>query len=122
VRARPRLTVPDWISRPPAALLLIATAVLLVVDHAYFHLAGDGVNAAVLDETAHLLTGFIVLGALFRGAPTRFSVPMLAASVLIDLDHIPGALGADFLTAGTPRPYTHSLTTLVLLPRGSGGG
>jgi len=40
---------------------------------------------------------------------------ILVASVLIDLDHVPGELGTDILTAGTPRPYTHSLATLVVL-------
>lgn len=37
------------------------------------------------------------------------------ASVVIDADHIPQHLGSDFLTAGTVRPYAHSLTTIVVL-------
>ena len=38
------------------------------------------------------------------------------ASVAIDVDHVPGALGDDVLTRGTPRPYTHSvLSVLVVL-------
>jgi inner membrane protein len=39
----------------------------------------------------------------------------LAASVAIDVDHVPGELGAGWLTAGTPRPYTHSLLTVALV-------
>ena len=31
----------------------------------------------------------------------------------IDADHVPGALGYDFLTRGTPRPYSHSLLSIV---------
>ena len=31
----------------------------------------------------------------------------------IDLDHVPQYLGTNFLTAGTPRPYTHSWVTLT---------
>ena len=39
----------------------------------------------------------------------------LVASVAIDLDHIPPYLGADFLNRGTPRPYTHSLATVLIV-------
>ncbi len=36
--------------------------------------------------------------------------------MLIDVDHVPqDLLGTDVLTAGTRRPYTHSLTTALLL-------
>jgi inner membrane protein len=42
-------------------------------------------------------------------------MPAMIASVAIDLDHIPGRLGADWLTAGTPRPYTHSLLTIAVV-------
>ncbi len=42
-------------------------------------------------------------------------IPALIGSVAIDLDHIPEYLGYRFLTVGTPRPYTHSLLTPLLL-------
>ena len=42
-------------------------------------------------------------------------MPALFASVLIDMDHVPGRLGVDVLTAGTPRPYTHSLLTIAVV-------
>jgi inner membrane protein len=70
--------------------------------------------AAVLDETAHLLTALLVVWALGRSACERFLVPALFASVAIDIDHVPGRLGVDWLTAGTPRPYTHSLLAIAL--------
>lgn len=68
----------------------------------------------VLDETAHAATGLIMLAAVGRVFEGRVVVAVLCASVLIDLDHVPAMLGSTFLTAGTPRPYTHSLATLVL--------
>jgi membrane-bound metal-dependent hydrolase YbcI (DUF457 family) len=40
---------------------------------------------------------------------------MLVASVAIDLDHIPSYMGMKWLTRGTPRPYPHSLLTLLVL-------
>ena len=79
-------------------------------------LAGDSVfPGGPLDEIAHLLTTLLVLWALGSQARERFLVPALIASVAIDLDHIPAQLGADWLTAGTPRPYTHSLLTIAVV-------
>lgn len=66
-----------------------------------------------LDETAHLLTTLLALWAIGPNPSRRFMASALVASVAIDLDHVPGELGADWLTAGTPRPYTHSLLTLA---------
>lgn len=68
-----------------------------------------------MDEVAHLLTTLLVLWALGPRACRRFLTPALVASVAIDLDHIPGQLGATWLTTGTPRPYTHSLLTTVIV-------
>ena len=69
-----------------------------------------------LDETAHFLTMLFILWALGdQFLVPRIAVPALVATVLIDADHIPGYLGDDFLTAGTPRPYTHSLLTLAVV-------
>lgn len=63
---------------------------------------------AAMDEPAHLATASLVL--LMLGSKNRrFVVATLIATVAIDLDHLPAALGSDVLTAGTPRPYTHSL-------------
>lgn len=79
-------------------------------------LAGDSlIPGGPLDEVAHLLTTLLVFWTLGSRARERFLVPALIASVAIDLDHIPGRLGADWLTAGTPRPYTHSLLTIVVV-------
>ena len=102
--------------RPSPRLLVAVTVVFVLADWAS-RLAGDSVvPGGPLDETAHLLTTLIVLWALGRHICDRFLVPALVASVAIDVDHVPGALGDDVLTQGTPRPYTHSvLSVLVVL-------
>ena len=80
--------------------------------------------AAVLDASAHAFTALMLLG--YRGVSNSRRIPVAAAlgAVLIDLDHVPGELGYAFLTAGTNRPYSHSLAVLgglglvaCLLPR-----
>jgi hypothetical protein len=113
VRGRKQLI--DWAIRPSAAALLVMAAVLLTADQALLRTGEGPWSAGPLDETAHLLTGALMLAAL-RGFPDRsFAVGLLAMSVLIDLDHVPGRLGYEFLTRGTDRPYTHSLLTIALI-------
>lgn len=95
--------------------LSLAAVVFLLADWAD-SMAGDSFfPAGALDEIAHFLTMLIVLWALGPRVWKRFGVPALAASVLIDLDHVPQYLGHDFLTQGTPRPYPHSLLTIVVV-------
>ncbi len=95
--------------------LALAAVVLIAADSSY-RLAGNSFfPGGPLDGIAHLLTTLLVFWALWPRAPKRFLVPALIASVAIDLDHVPGELGATFLTAGTPRPYTHSLLTIVIV-------
>jgi hypothetical protein len=71
------------------------------------------------DEMAHLLTSAIAVLALLttrRGrVRTAFVAGALIAGNLIDVDHVPMVLGDDFLTEGTPRPYAHSLTFVLVL-------
>lgn len=72
-----------------------------------------------LDETAHLSTAAIVLGGAWMlgwRPPAAVLLAALAASVLIDVDHIPQALAVEPLTTESPRPRTHALITpLVVL-------
>jgi inner membrane protein len=68
-----------------------------------------------LDEIAHLATaalGLTVLACLLD-VPRRFYAAALAASVAIDVDHIPLYLG--LLPEDGQRPVTHSLATVVVL-------
>ena len=95
--------------------LALAVIVLAAADWSYT-LAGDSFfPGGPLDGIAHLLTTLLAFWALGSRASRRFLVPALIASVAIDLDHVPGELGATWLTAGTPRPYTHSLLTIAVV-------
>lgn len=100
---------PMWLS---FRTLGLAVAGLVVFDVGTELAGGSTIPGGPLDEAAHLLTTLLMLWALGR-LPRRVMVAALVASVLIDLDHLPGRLGVGWLTAGTPRPYTHSLLTIA---------
>ena len=75
----------------------------------------------VLDEPAHLLTAWLVLAAATaRTTVLRLTPWVLAASVLIDLDHVPLYLGADVAATPGGRPVTHSLLTVLVLLAAAG--
>jgi len=95
--------------------LVACLAVLLVDDWVYDRAGGSFAPAGPLDEIAHILTAMLVLQLLGRRVRDYAPFWVLLGSFAIDVDHIPGYLGSDFLTAGTPRPYTHSLLTIALL-------
>jgi inner membrane protein len=99
------------------AALLIAVVVLAVADGISALLPASVPQAVegMIDEPAHLATAVIVLAAMGWWGGRRFAIGALVASVAIDLDHIPTYLGAHFLSQGTPRPYTHSLATVVIV-------
>jgi inner membrane protein len=108
------------LSRPEPAVVL-AGAVLLIADQtAYVAVGSTVLLQAPLDWIAHVLTTALIVWGLAPGLRNRVLVPALVASVAIDVDHIPGRLGYDWLTAGTSRPYTHSLATVVVLLIGAG--
>jgi membrane-bound metal-dependent hydrolase YbcI (DUF457 family) len=65
----------------------------------------------VLDETAHLALGAL----LARGRSRDVARGILAASVVIDLDHLPSELGHEWLRLGSRgRPYPHTAMTVLL--------
>jgi inner membrane protein len=101
--------------RLSARSLLAVVVVFVLADWAYRQVGDSVFPGGPLDELAHLLTTLIVLWALGPRICQRFLIPALVASVAIDLDHVPGELGYDFLTRGTPRPYTHSLLSIVVV-------
>lgn len=96
-------------------LLLACVATIAIADvlMSLWHppLAVQG----LLDELAHAATGLLALGALSTAVAPRVVWAVLAGSVLIDLDHLPGYLGSDVLVHGTARPVTHSLATVLLI-------
>ena len=67
----------------------------------------------LLDETAHAATGLVALSASGVAFELPVVLAVLGGSLLIDSDHVPGLLGSDVLTHGTPRPYTHSLVSVI---------
>lgn len=109
-------TLRIWLSRDLSPLgLLACAAILFCADWAYRRAGTSIFPAAPLDEIAHFLTALMLLALLPGSWRARVIGPALLASVAIDLDHIPQYLGYGFLTAGTPRPYAHSLLTLAVL-------
>jgi inner membrane protein len=104
---------------PSAGKLLLVTLALVAADWGN-QLAGSSFwPGAPLDECAHLLTTALVFWAAGTETRERLLLPALAACVMIDLDHVPDRIGIGVLTAGTPRPYTHSLLTIALLLGGT---
>jgi inner membrane protein len=103
--------------RPPLTRRRLALAVgaLALADWGAHRAGSSTVPGGPLDETAHLLTTLLWLWALGPRVMGQFGAPALVASVAIDADHIPDRLGLDLLTAGTPRPYTHSLLTVAVV-------
>jgi inner membrane protein len=100
--------------RARASLALALLVAFLLADWTYQRVGPSLLAGGALDETAHLLTGALALLAVGRRLEGPFARAALVASVAIDLDHVPGELGMRWLTAGTPRPYTHSLIVLTL--------
>jgi inner membrane protein len=100
----------------PPPRVVVGAAILFAADqYAYQHAGSAVLPQAPLDWTAHLLTTLFIVWAVKPLVNQRQLVPALVASVVIDADHIPGELGSHILTGGTQRPYTHSLTTVVVL-------
>jgi hypothetical protein len=74
----------------------------------------------IFDEICHVSTAAILLGGALQVTQWRprapFLVAALAASVLIDVDHVPLSWFSNaILTAGTPRPYPHALWFIAVL-------
>jgi membrane-bound metal-dependent hydrolase YbcI (DUF457 family) len=105
----------DRLTVPTAPMILAMTIVLLVADRAVLRIGPGVLQEGPFDETAHFLTGALLLAALPRVPSRQFATGLLTASVAIDLDHVPGLLGDQWLTRGTQRPYPHSLLTLALV-------
>jgi membrane-bound metal-dependent hydrolase YbcI (DUF457 family) len=108
----------DWRERVlhPSRAVVAASMALFAVDQFVYQQVGSFVPfQAPLDWTNHLLTTLFIVWATRPLIGRRQILAALIASVVIDADHIPGYLGSNILTGGDPRPYTHSLTTVVVL-------
>jgi inner membrane protein len=93
---------------------IVLAGVALGFDAAYRGVQFSLLSTGPLDEVAHLATAALGLLALacFIDVPRRFYVAALAASVAVDLDHIPLYLG--LLGPENQRPVTHSLATVAV--------
>ncbi|NHC13413.1 metal-dependent hydrolase [Motilibacter deserti] len=107
--------------RPRAVVLAAALglALVLLIDRFVEAESPSYVVLGLVDEPAHFTTAALCLAALAalwpRPLPRAYVLVALAASVLIDADHVPDAVfDSQVLTSGTPRPYPHSMTTLAL--------
>ncbi len=105
---------------PSRRKLLLVAAALAILDWGAERAGGSTFPGGPLDESAHLLTVLLVSFALgpsprARAVRARLLLPALVAAVAIDLDHVPALAGSQWLTAGTPRPYTHSLVLVAAL-------
>jgi inner membrane protein len=67
----------------------------------------------LLDEPAHLATAALLIASVGALRRTRTVLVTLAASVALDIDHLPLYVGAPMGAAG--RPPTHSLLTVAAL-------
>lgn len=98
----------------PTPGLVIAVVIAFALDQTLYQMLGSHLGfQGVFDETDHLLTTVLIVWALGPLFDERHLLAALLASNLIDLDHVPEHLGYYFLTDGTSRPYTHSLTTVA---------
>jgi inner membrane protein len=87
---------------------------VLVLDAALRARSWPLLVEALLDEPAHLLTAWLVLWGLC-GRRLRDLWPWaLAASVLIDVDHVPLYLWPDVVSSDGGRPITHCLLVALL--------
>jgi inner membrane protein len=104
---------------PARAWPLLAVAVVASLDIVVTAVGPPLLLLGVLDEIAHVLTTAVLLLACRRTRYDRVRVSLgaaLAGTVLIDADHIPLQLfGDSSLTQGTPRPYSHSVSSVLLL-------
>jgi len=97
----------------------VVLVLLVLADDALLRATRPGYAVlGLLDEPAHLATGVLVTAAVagvVGGLSRSVWVAAALSTVLIDADHLPAALGSQLLTEGTPRPYTHSVTTVVVI-------
>jgi membrane-bound metal-dependent hydrolase YbcI (DUF457 family) len=104
---------------PPGIRSALPVAVLpsivLAIDHILGTCPPARVLEGLLDEVAHLATAITLLTPLCPSPDRGATLGALAGAVLLDADHVPGELGAQWLTMGTYRPYPHALVSVLAL-------
>lgn len=116
VRAR-TVAALTWVGRSPLVPLVLV-AVVAGLDAVMRSGIHSILATGLLDEPAHLSTATLVLFAVAGGrwltARPLLTVTALAMSMLIDVDHLPLYAGVPHVADGG-RPYSHSLTTVLVL-------
>ena len=98
---------------PPSAGS-IGLATVLVIDSFILTRLPPRPLSGVVDEAAHVATAVALLGAM-PGSDPGFARGLLAASVLLDVDHVPELWGRGWLRPRGARPVPHSITTPALV-------
>jgi membrane-bound metal-dependent hydrolase YbcI (DUF457 family) len=99
----------------------IALAIVLLSNHLVVEVQDHTALLALVDWSGHLATGAVVLlalaslGVAWARVPA-FVIGVLIGSVAVDIDHVPAiVVHSQSFTAGTSRPYAHSIATVVAL-------
>jgi hypothetical protein len=100
--------------------VVAAVACVLALDAVIAAVGPSRFVVGVADEVAHALTTLVLIVAVAAagrwGLSRRSVLTAIAASVAIDVDHVPHEVfGSSLLMGDLPRPYTHSITTVVVL-------
>ncbi len=99
----------------PSAIVIVAAAVIFLVDVLLLHFSPSIIVVGVLDEVAHVATALIWAQLLATHLMRPFVFGAMAGGTLIDLDHLPMFIGWTALIPVTYRPYTHSLITVAVI-------
>jgi membrane-bound metal-dependent hydrolase YbcI (DUF457 family) len=100
----------------PSAHAALALILILAIDTFDPQSVESRALEAILDESAHVATALLAVGALVSRPPLTLHWGALMGAVLIDLDHAPREFwGSYVLTFATYRPYGHSLFVVCLL-------
>jgi inner membrane protein len=113
--ARRRTRPPDAQNRLARRTVVFAAVWVLILHVVLQELRFPIFVLGPLDWSAHIATAVLLLANLPIKIGPAFTTAALVAAIAIDLDHVPGFLGSDVLSEGTPRPYPHSLATVLLL-------
>jgi inner membrane protein len=107
-------SVQVWCAHQSILLLtFVATAVIMLIDDAFFSSALELRLTELLDEIAHAATMVVVLCALSGRVSRAFAVGGLFGAVMLDIDHLSILFHLHAWAPLHGRPYSHSLVAVV---------
>jgi inner membrane protein len=107
-RSLPLLVMRRWLPVAAVAAVLVMDLVRTTVHHGI-------VVEGLLDETAHVLTAWLLLAAVVPGAHAGLLLWTLVGATAVDLDHVPLLLHHPGWAVDGGRPPTHSLALVAAL-------